>query len=42
MHILNMCTASLKMMTEKNDAVRGVLTKLLDECHIEYDTSYIH
>ena len=41
MHILNMCTASLKMMTERHDAVLGVLTKFLDECDIEYDTSYI-
>ena len=41
MHILNMCTASLKMMTEINDAVIGVLTNFLDECDIEYDTSYI-
>ena len=32
MHILNMCTASLKMMTERHDAFLGVLTKLLDEC----------
>ena len=32
-----MCTASLKMMTEIHDAVPGVL----DECDIEYDTSYI-
>ena len=36
-----MCTASLKMMTERHDAVLGVLTKFLDECDIEYDTSYI-
>ena len=41
MHILNMCTASLKMMTERHDAVLGVLTKFLDECYNEYDTSYI-
>ena len=41
MHILNMCTASLTIMTERHDAVLGVLTKFLDECDIEYDTSYI-
>ena len=41
MHILNMCTASLNMMTERHDAVLEVLTKFLDECDIEYDTSYI-
>ena len=29
------------MMTERHDAVLGVLTKFLDECDIEYDTSYI-
>ena len=29
------------MMTERHDVVLGVLTKCLDECHIEYDTSYI-
>ena len=40
MHILNMCIASLKMMTEIHDAVLGVLTKFKVECDIEYDTSY--
>ena len=39
MQILNMCTASLKMMTEIHDSVLIVLTKLICECHI--DTSYI-
>ena len=40
MHILNMYTTSLTMMTERHDAVLGVLIKFLDECDIEYDTSY--
>ena len=36
-----MCTESLTHMTERNDAVLGIRTKLPDECDIEYDTSYI-
>ena len=35
-----MCTSSLQIMTERHDTFLGVLTKLLDDCDIEYDTSY--